>query len=188
MAYIPKQHEKYDLLPECRKHGGEVFDYPGELIFKIEKIMGFSSSIFPYNFDSYEEYFESVDNEIEVHKENTDLVALLLSLKDKVKEMNTKEDWSVLRYVGESDDSLLGLTKGKIYYWPTSKKNPVYQGVVDDEEFTSYMYPTESSLWEILEDPTCMAYNTIYQKGKGSLSVKDYDYMMAQLNNLKDED
>ena len=35
MAYIPKQHEKYDLLPECRKHGGEVFDYPSKLIFKI---------------------------------------------------------------------------------------------------------------------------------------------------------
>lgn len=188
MAYIPKQHEKYDLLPECRKHGGEVFDYPGELISDIEKIMGFSGSLFPYNFESYEEYFDSVDKKIESHKENTELVALLLSLKDKVREMNTKEDWSVLRYVGESDDSSLGLTKGKVYYWPTSKNNPVYQGVVDDEEFTSYMYPTEPSLWEILEDPTKMAFNTIYKNGKGSLSVKEYDCIMAQLNDLKDED
>lgn len=187
MAYIPKQHEKYDLLPECRKHGGEVFEYPGEMIFSIEKVTGVSSSLFPYNFESYEEYFESVDKEIEAHKENTELVSLILALKDKVKEMNTKEDWSVLKYVGESDYSLLGLTKDKVYYWPTSKNNPIYHGVVDDEELTSYMYPTDPSLWEILEDPTGMAYNTIYNKGKGSLSIKDYDYMMAQLNNLKEE-
>lgn len=31
MAYIPKQHEKYDLLPECRKRGREVFDYPNKI-------------------------------------------------------------------------------------------------------------------------------------------------------------
>ena len=181
MPYIPKEHEKYGLLPKCRKCGGEVFDYPSNLILKIEEIMGFSSSVFPYNFNSYEEYFSSVDGEIESRKDNVELVRLLNELKDKVREMNTKEEWSVLKYVGESTDSLLGLTCGKVYYWPTCKANPVYNGVVDDEEFTSYMYPTDSSIWEILEDPTGMAYNTIYNNGKGALSIKDYDHIMAQL-------
>lgn len=27
MPYIPKEHEKYQLLPYCREKGGEVFDY-----------------------------------------------------------------------------------------------------------------------------------------------------------------
>lgn len=36
-------------------------------------------------------------------------------------------------------------------------ENPVYEGVVDNEEFTSYMYPCDKDSWEIVEDPTGMA-------------------------------
>ena len=39
MPYIPKEHEKYDLLPYCRKDGGEVFEYPGGLINEAEELM-----------------------------------------------------------------------------------------------------------------------------------------------------
>jgi hypothetical protein len=38
-----------------------------------------------------------------------------------------------------------------------SKSNPEYEGVIDDEEFTSYLYPVDEGLWEIAEDPTGMA-------------------------------
>ena len=186
MAYIPKEHEKYDLLPECRAYGGEVFEYPCTLISKAES-MGLNF-VFPYNYDSFEEYFAAVDKYIEAHKDNAELVSLLLQIKERMREMNRKEEWSVLRYVGENVNNLFGLTHGKIYYWPTTKENPVYQGVVDDEEFTSYMYPTEASLWEILEDPTGMAFNTIYKNGQGSLSVEKYDGIMSQLSDLKDDE
>jgi hypothetical protein len=34
---------------------------------------------------------------------------------------------------------------------------PEYEGVIDDEEFTSYLYDTAPELWEIAEDPLGMA-------------------------------
>ena len=95
--------------------------------------------------------------------------------------MNQKEEWSILRYIGPTDDNVGGLTHGKNYYWPTRKDNPVYCGVVDDEEFTSYRYPTEAHLWEILEDPTGMAYRTIYEKAKGYTSVAQHEAVMEQI-------
>ena len=76
------------------------------------------------------------------------------------KRMNVKEDWSVVRYVGhEYDDKprVFGLTRGRCYYWPCSKERPVYEGVIDDEEFTSYLYPCDAECWEIVLDPTGMA-------------------------------
>ena len=27
MPYIPEQHKRYNLLPDCCKYGGEVFEY-----------------------------------------------------------------------------------------------------------------------------------------------------------------
>ena len=184
MAYIPKQHEKYDLLPFRREHGGEVFDYPSKLINEIERIMGFSDMVFPYGYDSYEEYYASVDEVIKMHGDNAELVDLLKKLKLRIKQMNVKEDWSILRYVGEKDSRALSITPGGVYYWPTERSNPVYHGVVNDEEFTSYLYPTEASQWEILEDPTGMAYNTIYNRADGYLGIKDHNYILEQLANM----
>ena len=94
--------------------------------------------------------------------------------------MNRKEQWSVLKFIGTEID---GLTPGSNYYWPSSFSNPVYRGVVDDEEFTSYLYPTDADLWEILEDPTGMAYNTIYGNGKGKMSKATHNHIMEQLKN-----
>jgi hypothetical protein len=79
--------------------------------------------------------------------------------------MNNKENWSVLRWLGDhfpKGCSVRCVDKGRCYYWPCDIDNPVYQGVIDNEEYTSYWYPTEPEMWEILEDPTGMAYRTIY--------------------------
>ena len=73
-------------------------------------------------------------------------------------------------YKDAEDDFLLSLCK-----------LIVYCGVIDDEEFTAYLYPTEPSLWEILLDPTGMAYRTIYEKGKGYLSQAEHDDFMLQI-------
>ncbi len=187
MPYIPKQHEKYNLLPYCRKEGGEVFDYPSALISKAEKLLE-DEYLMPYNFDSYEEYYCHIDNLIEKHKENPQIVKVLTRVKTDVRLMNIKEEWSVLKYIGPTDDAIFGLTHNKNYYWPTRKDNPVYRGVIDDEEFTAYLYPTEAHLWEILDDPTGMAYNTIYGNGKGKLSIKEHEEMIEKFSDaLKDK-
>lgn len=187
MPYIPKQHKKYNLLPYCRKDGGEVFDYPSELICKAEKLLE-DEYLMPYNYDSYEGYYEHIDNLICKYQENPQIVEVLTSVKTKVRLMNVKEEWSVLKYIGPTDDAIFGLTHNKNYYWPTRKDNPIYCGVIDDEEFTSYLYPTEAHLWEILDDPTGMAYNTIYGNGKGKLSIKEHEEMIEKFSDvLKDK-
>jgi hypothetical protein len=39
MPYIPKMHEKYNLLPLCREHGGEVFSYPSDEMYEILRLL-----------------------------------------------------------------------------------------------------------------------------------------------------
>ena len=181
MPYIPEEHKQYNLLPYCCEHGGEVFDYPSELIYEAEKLLGESGELMPYNYNSYEQYYGFIDALIAQHKNDPEIKAKLLQVKEMVQQMNQKEDWSVLRYVGPSDESCFGLTHGKNYYWPTRREDPTYCGVIDDEEFTSYLYPTEPGLWQILLDPTGMAHRTIYGGGNGYLSQEEYDSYMEQI-------
>lgn len=183
MPYIPKEHKKYNLLPFCQKNGGEVFEYPSELINEAEELIGKTTGLVPYNYESYEEYFNYIDLLIKENAGCTKTVTKLRELSDEIRDMNQKKEWSILKYIGSADDACFGLTHGKNYYWPTRKSNPVYCGVIDDEEFTSYLYATESDMWEILEDPTGMAYRTIYKKGKGYMSKKEHENIIYQLEN-----
>ena len=181
MPYIPKEHEKYNLLPRCNEYGGEVFEYPSNLLRKLEEYIKPEDQLDPYGFKSYEEYDLEIDRVAQRFANQPEVIALFTQFKSLVHEMNCKEQWSVLRYVGPADDRLESLTSDKNYYWPSRISNPVYTGVVDDEEYTSYLYPTDPDLWEILEDPTGMAYNTIYGNGKNKLSKVAHDHIMKQL-------
>lgn len=181
MPYIPKEHEKYDLLPFCRAHGGEVFEYPCDLLRKLEKYIKPEDQLDPYGFKSYEEYDREIDRIAHRFAEQPEVLELFVLYKEQIHEMNCKEQWSVLRYIDPTDDRLESLTPDRNYYWPTRTSNPVYTGVVDDEEYTSYLYPTDPELWVILEDPTGMAYNTIYGNGKNKLSKATHDHIMKQL-------
>lgn len=181
MAYIPEQHKKYDLLPHCKKHGGEVFEYPCKLLDKLEKYLPGGENLMPYGYKSYEEYYSEIDKLAEQFFTDPDVAKMYAEFKNEMLKLNVKENWSVLRYIGKSSKSCIGLTHGNIYYWPCSIDNPVYEGVIDDEEFTSYLYPTEASEWEILEDPTGMAYRTIYNKEKGYTKREDFEMVMKQL-------
>ena len=163
MPYIPKKHEKYNVLPFCKENGGEVFVYPSDLLDEVEELIGTASGLIPYGYKSYDDYFNSIDLLIDKNADRTDIIAKIEEFRDMVRKMNQKEEWSILRYIGPSSGGVTGLTNGKIYYWPTRKECPVHYGVIDDEEFTTYLYPTDSSLWEILEDPTGMAYRTIFE-------------------------
>ena len=182
MPYIPEKHKQYNLLPSCRKRGGEVFEYPSDLVSEADALISPEESVTPYGFHSYDEYFAYIDKLINMYQDNSSVVEVLKQVKVKVKEMNIKEDWSVLKYVGASDNSCFGLTHNRNYYWPTRKSKPVYSGVVDDEEFTAYYYPTEAHLWVILEDPTGMAYNTIYGAGKNKMTVQEYNRILAEVS------
>lgn len=154
MPYIPKQHEKYNVLPYCRAHGGEVFSYPSGLLNKVESLLPEGEGLTPYGYSCYDEYYAQIDKcRYEYAADNLELEMLLLKFKLEIQKMNIKEDWAVLRFVGNSTPEFFGLTHDKCYYWPCSKEHPEYEGVIDDEEFTSYIYPTIPELWEVLEDP-----------------------------------
>ena len=181
MPYIPREHEEYALLPLCQKDGGEVFVYPSKLICEAEMLLGSCEGLFPYNFDSYEDYFGSLDALIALYAADTTIKHKLFELRKMVWKMNQKEEWSILKYLGPTDDTALGLTYGKNYYWPTRMDAPIYCGVIDDEEFTAYLYPTDAEMWKIILDPTGMAYRTIYEQGKGHLSKVKYNRMMKQI-------
>ena len=170
--YIPAAHEEYGLLPYRREHGGEVFSYPAELDYidkRIAEIEGDGETgerkvnVHPFKADSYDEYYgmlaELAEKYRPVDSELAEEIGLII---DIIKSMNVKEEWSIVRFVGDQfeGDSLADahdLTKGRCYYWPCSKAHPVYEGVIDNEETTSYLYPCDPDSWEIVEDPTGMA-------------------------------
>ena len=107
MPHIPKEHEKFNLLPYCRRNGGEVFEYPSDLIHEAEQLLDAESGIFPYNYNSYDEYFGCIDKLIQNHNDNAEIVSKLIEVRNAVQSMNQKEHWSVLRYVGTTDDAVL---------------------------------------------------------------------------------
>lgn len=163
MAYIPIEHQKYDILPLCRQYGGEVFSYSTELENKIDRLLPDGESVIPYGYASYEQFEQHVDYYISnygvVENSLNQLGQLLIDYKVDIKRRNIKENWSIVKYVGENH--FVDLTHGRYYYWPCLLESPEYEGVVDDEEFTSYLYPTDFNLWEIILDPTGMAHRTI---------------------------
>ena len=186
MTYIPEKHKKYDLLPYCRKHGGEVFDYPPVLLNMINSHLPEGEMLDPYGFDSYEEYYATVEKYKNQYALDEETRTLFQEFKAKMMEMNDKEYWSVLRYVGESDERLTGIKNGRTYYWPCSKRCPEYNGVIDEEEYTSYWYSTEPEDWVIIDDPTGMASRTINKQAEGYVSRRHFNHVMKQVNEALD--
>lgn len=169
MAYIPDWHLKYGVLPLCRELGGEVFSYSSGLAWEIDDLLPPGKSVIPYGFYSYEEFYEHIDNYILKYRKDgqkpNKLGILLGKYKKDIKLRNIKENWSIVKYVGK-DDEYQDLTYGKCYYWPCSIEDPNYEGVIDDEEFTSYYYLPKPGMWEILEDPLGMARRTLDMMSK----------------------
>lgn len=177
--YIPVEHEQYDLLPHCRAEGGEVFSYPSMLDDADERIRAWEATrangraaegqveqdgcpvkIMPYGMKSYAEYYAMLERyAVAIEPDNPQLARDIRTLSELMKLMNVKEQWSVVRYVGHQYDDVdgLGLTWGRCYYWPCSDSCPEYEGVIDDEESTSYLYPCDPNSWEIVNNPTGMA-------------------------------
>lgn len=187
MAYIPEEHRQYPVLPYSREHGGEVFQYLSWPEQRLRDLIG--DELIPYGYGSYEEYFEKIDIYIREYADNPEAVKLLNRCKENIRKWNRKEGWSICKYIGEDDpqDLGLGLHHGGYYYWPCDAENPKHGGVIDDEEFTAYLYPTDSDLWEIIVDPTGMAERTIYE-GENAMKVDEFSHIMEQLRNMKEEE
>jgi len=142
MAYIPEAHKKYNLLPKCAERGGEVFSYPSSER-EISKMLPEGEHVVPYGYDSYADFDNQLDQYIQQYGTTNgalnELGQKIVKYKETVHKMNVKENWSVLRYLGETTPNLFGLTQGRYYYWPCFIEDPHYEGVIDDEEFTSYL-------------------------------------------------
>lgn len=167
--YIPAAHEKYGLLPHRMESGGEVFSYPAELSAIDDWLQEYESKdavdedkrkvlLMPIGYQSYDEYYDMLEAYAEKYVDiDPDLSQALLLLEDAIRKMNVKEHWSIVRYIGKDRGEAVALTPGKFYYWPCSEACPEYEGVIDDDENTSYLYPCDPDSWEIAEDPTGMA-------------------------------
>ena len=166
MPYIPYEHETYRLLPRSRKEGGEVFEYPCEMLDQVNSILPDCEHLMPYGYESIDEYCAEMEKWLDYFSGDQEKYDLINRYYYKFVIMNCPEAWAVLKYVGESFGEVFGLTKGRFYYCP----NPVDEhdtgtfGIIDDEEFTSYMYSCDSSLWILYEDPTGEASKTLGQK------------------------
>lgn len=181
MPYIPEEHKQYPVLRFSREHGGEVFQYHDWPDEKLNELVG--DSLIPYGYKSYEEYYEKIDELIIKYANEPETVELLKKVKENIAKWNKKEEWSICRFVGDDLGEVFGLHHGGYYYWPCSEDRPTFSGVIDDEEFTAYIYPTEPELWEIIIDPTGMARKTIFH-GVNALSKKNYDSLITQVKNI----
>ena len=124
----------------------------------------------PYGYDSYEEYYDIIDYYKDLRAKTSGEKFLFDQYKIVVKDINRKENWSVLKYTGKTGSIPYGLTEGKTYYWPYSHLYPNHNGIIDDEEYTTYAYPTYPEDWVILEDPFGMAYRRLYTQNRRQYS------------------
>ena len=120
--------------------------------------------IMPY-FHSYAEYSALLDSCISDYGmadgELNELGKMIVDYKACVKEMNIKENWSVLRYIGKSqsnESAFDGFIHGRYYYLAgVDEHHGGRFHIIDYEEYQAYAYPPDSTVWEIVEDPTGMA-------------------------------
>lgn len=64
MPYVPKRHEKYNVLPTCRKYNVEIFVWDNELLKKIQRLTNMTDHmVCPYQrYKSYDEIIKEIDN------------------------------------------------------------------------------------------------------------------------------
>lgn len=114
-----------------------------------------------------------------------------VELKKSIVATNNKAEWSVCRYVGKQKKVEDDLTKGRCYYWPSAINANFFRGIVDDEEYDSYLHKIYEADWEILEDPSGMARrvlsgNADYEKEFYEAEKYKFDREFFEINS-KDE-
>lgn len=163
MTTIPKKHRKYiksGLLSHSRRIGAELLYQPYDLVtlleFKLRKYRKFVSSYGCCSRKAYFRYLDSLVTKYGWRLKN--FKTEIKELKKTMKLWNRKNQWSVLRYIGETEDSSdPWYTHGKCYYFPASVSKSEYHGFFNNEEFFTDRCNIFKKEWEILEDPSGMA-------------------------------
>ena len=168
MAYIPKEHEKYNLLPKSRDNW-EVISYDQELLDKVNvltySILG--ETVEPNREKSLLEYIKKLEEYKSLFSDNKDTDIFNRYIADIIKR-NDKRNWSVVRYIGDSIFPMSTFTIGRAYYWPVRDSEAAFGGIVDDDEITAYDVYINKEDWEILCDPTGMARNILGHMDEGN--------------------
>ena len=166
MPIIPETHQKYNLLPKCVEYDGDAIYYPTAEQRAIANQIPNNELTIPY-FHTLAEYNGKLDACIQkygmANGKHNDLGKMLVEYKKRISEMNVKENWSVLRYIGETccslDEDIDGLTQNRHYYmagwYVIGSEN--YMEIFDNEEYIANAYFPDKLEWEIAEDPTGMA-------------------------------
>ena len=164
MANIPEKHKKYNILPFTKDMDFDAIEYPWS--WELRKLLPKGKHLVPYGYASVEEYIRYVEEMSRQYAKTKGQRKAFRQFIEDTRRLNQKEYWSVLRYVGEEWDEPLRFTPGQAYYWPCDPDDPEFLGIIDDQEFTGYLYAPDPQDWEILEDPTGMAYETMYGKDR----------------------
>ena len=77
MPYIPYEHETYRLLPGSRKEGGEVFEYPHELLDEVNSILPKGENLIPYGYDSIDSYCTEIEKWLDFFAEDKEKYDLI---------------------------------------------------------------------------------------------------------------
>lgn len=137
MIYIPEEHKKYDVLPNCRKYNVEMIIRDDTSLKKIKELSGMSDfETNPYQrYKSYQDFYEEMDSWI---KKFPKYKKEIIEYKNSVKKLNNKDLWAIVEYIGESNWSF---TKNKYYYVVMYIDNNSWKidGVIDNEEYNSFI-------------------------------------------------
>jgi len=151
MSYIPKEHLKYDILPNSRKGNWEVISYDSNL---MNELLNANVDISPYDPKTMEDFYDEIDECIQKYPKQKEL---LLKFKEDLINRNNKLNWGIIKYLGKTNGEF---THNRCYYVPMFKRNNevIVDGIIDDEEFTSYLVSGLNGNYynldfEIVEDP-----------------------------------
>lgn len=107
----------------------------------------------PFQPDTLEDYYKKID---ECIKQNPKYSKKLNLLKNDLRDRNNKEDWSIVKFFGKSNDNF---TNGVYYYVSVYKNGNKYyaDGLIDDEESIPYIgwddIDISTDNFEIICDP-----------------------------------
>jgi hypothetical protein len=174
LPYIPEVHKKYNLLPKLHKTGGDITFFPAIPWDKYEELEDLICSDmdwdYPYNF-TISEMLNVFDGWIAEHGTEDGKLnkagELFTAWRANVRDWNNKENWSVVRYIGESTpsrDNGFELTHGRYYYVPnktwerdeSDSKDGTFDVLTDAEQNNTFCIISKKTCtnWEIAEDPT----------------------------------
>ena len=96
MPYIPKAHEKYNMLPICQKYNVEIFVWDNKLLKKIQSLTNLNDYMLcPYQrYKSYDEFLENINNLI---NRFPNLKREIIEYRKSVMKMNNKDEWGIVQ-------------------------------------------------------------------------------------------